>query len=110
MVMVSDESEVTALLDTRVEACEAKNIDQLMSLYSSEIAYFDVVPPEQFTGQDAVRRNFLRWFGEYEGPITLETRDLKRRGEWRCRVRAHAALGQRHDEGRVGALDTVALN
>ena len=34
VVMVSDESEAIALLDTRVEACEAKNIDQLMSLYS----------------------------------------------------------------------------
>lgn len=48
-----------------------------MSLYSSDIVYFDVVPPLQgFIGTDAVRRNFLRWFDEYEGPIGLETRDL----------------------------------
>jgi len=48
-----------------------------MSLYSPNIVYFDCVPPLQgFIGSDAVRRNFLRWFDEYEGPIGLETRDL----------------------------------
>jgi len=47
-----------------------------MSLYSPNIVYFDCVPPLHFTGSDAVRRNFLRWFNEYEGEIDLETRDL----------------------------------
>src|SRR5215211_9337837 len=73
----STQSEVKALLDSRVEACRAKDIDRLMSLYSPNIVYFDCVPPLQgFIGSDAVRRNFLRWFDEYEGPIGLETRDL----------------------------------
>jgi ketosteroid isomerase-like protein len=75
--MASTQSAVKALLDTRQEACRAKDIDRLMSLYSRNIVYFDVVPPLQgFIGSDAVRRNFLRWFDEYEGPIGLETRDL----------------------------------
>lgn len=76
--MASPQSEVKALLDARVEACRAKDIDRLMSLYSSDIVYFDCVPPLQgLIGSEAVRRNFLRWFDEYEGPIGLETRDLK---------------------------------
>ena len=70
------EHEIRELLDRRVEACRAKDIDQLMSLYSDNIVYFDVVAPLQFIGSDAVRRNFLRWFDEYKGPIGLETRDL----------------------------------
>jgi ketosteroid isomerase-like protein len=75
--MASTQSEIKALLDTRQEACRAKDIDRLMSLYSPDITYFDVVPPLQgFIGTDAVRRNFLRWFDEYEGPIGLQTRDL----------------------------------
>lgn len=76
MALNQSESEVRALLDRRVEACRVKDIDQLMSLYSPNIFYFDVVPPLQFTGTDAVRRNFVRWFDEYEGPIGLETHDL----------------------------------
>jgi ketosteroid isomerase-like protein len=74
--MASTQSEVRALLDSRVEACRAKDIDRLMSLYSPNIVYFDVVPPLHFIGSDAVRDNFVRWFNEYEGPIGLETHDL----------------------------------
>lgn len=74
--MVSIDAEVRTLLDSRVEACRAKDIDRLMSLYAPSIDYFDVVPPLHFIGADAVRRNFLRWFDEYKGPIRLETREL----------------------------------
>jgi ketosteroid isomerase-like protein len=69
----ADVTEVGALLDSRVEACRAKDIDRLMSLYAPDSIYFDVVPPLQFEGAEAIRRNFLRWFDEYEGPIGLET-------------------------------------
>ena len=76
--MASERADVRALLDSRIEACRAKDIDRLMSLYSTDIVYFDCVPPLQgFNGSDAVRRNFLRWFDEYEGPIGLESRDVK---------------------------------
>ncbi|TDD02297.1 DUF4440 domain-containing protein [Nonomuraea deserti] len=75
--MASSESEVRAMLDRRVEACRAKDLDKLMSLYASDIVYFDVVPPLQFKGSDEVRRNFKRWFDEYEGSIGLETHELQ---------------------------------
>ena len=45
--MMSSQSEVGALLDTRVEACQAKDVDRLMSLNSDDIIYFDVVPGMQ---------------------------------------------------------------
>lgn len=69
-------ADVMAVLDSRVEACRARDIDRLMSLYSPDIVYFDIIPPHQFIGADAVRRNFLRWFAEYQGEIGLETHDL----------------------------------
>ncbi|NUT03615.1 MAG: SnoaL-like domain-containing protein [Hamadaea sp.] len=74
--MTSYDSEVRTLLGNRVEACQAKDIDRLMSLYSPDIVYYDVVPPLEFIGADEVRRNFLRWFDEYDGPIGLETHGL----------------------------------
>lgn len=73
---VSALPEITALLDTRVEACRARDIDRLMSLYAPDCIYFDVVPPLEFAGSAAIRQNFLRWFGEYDGPIGLETSHL----------------------------------
>lgn len=74
--MTSSDSQVRALLESRVDACRTKDIDRLMSLYAPDIVYYDVVPPLQFTGLADVRGNFARWFGEYEGPIGLETHDL----------------------------------
>jgi ketosteroid isomerase-like protein len=41
-----------------------------------DITYFDVVPPLQYSGYDAVRRNFLRWFDGWERAIGVEIRDL----------------------------------
>ena len=74
--MTSTQSEVRALIDRWSEACRTKDIDRLMSLYSPDITYFDVVPPLQITGSDAVRRNFLRWFDGWESEIDVEKRDL----------------------------------
>jgi ketosteroid isomerase-like protein len=73
---VSAVSEVRTLLGNREEACRAKDIDRLMSLYSPDAIYFDVVPPLQFAESAAIRRNFLRWFDEYQGSIGLDTHAL----------------------------------
>lgn len=76
--MSSIDSDVVELLANRVEAQAGKDIDRLMSLYSDDVVYYDVVPPLQFVGSAEVRRNFQRWFDEYDGPISLETHDLAR--------------------------------
>jgi ketosteroid isomerase-like protein len=74
--MTSTESEVGALLDSRSEAIWTKDIDRLMSSYSPEIIYFDLVPDLQYTGSAALRGRFLDWFDAYEGSIGQEIRDL----------------------------------
>ena len=67
--MVSSQSELRALLDSRAEAMRMKDIDQLMSLYSPGIVYFDVVPPLQYAGTSALRGRFLDWFSRWQSPI-----------------------------------------
>ncbi|MFI7462290.1 YybH family protein [Nonomuraea sp. NPDC049646] len=74
--MMSEESAISALLEMRADACRVKDVDRLMALYAPDVVYYDVVPPMRFAGLDEARRNFVRWFGEYDGPITLETREL----------------------------------
>jgi ketosteroid isomerase-like protein len=49
--MASPQTEVSASLDSWSEAIRSKDIDRLMSLYSPDIVYFDVVPPLQFGGE-----------------------------------------------------------
>ncbi|MFJ2768841.1 YybH family protein [Streptomyces sp. NPDC087300] len=74
--MPEDEAEVRALLESRVDAARAKDADRLMAHFAPDVVYFDVVPPMRFTGHEEVRKNFVRWFEGYEGPIALETREL----------------------------------
>lgn len=74
--MASTQSEGRALLESWSEAARTKDIVRLMSLYSSDIVYFDVVPSLQFTGSAAVRSNFLRWFGGWKSSIGKEIREL----------------------------------
>ncbi|MEV0289297.1 nuclear transport factor 2 family protein [Kribbella sp. NPDC050820] len=77
MTQTSYDVAIDELLERRVEACRAKDIDALMSLYADDIVYYDVIAPLQFIGTDEVRRNFVRWFDEYDGPIGLETQDQR---------------------------------
>jgi ketosteroid isomerase-like protein len=74
--MSSAHSEVKALLDSWSGAIRAKDIDRLMSLYSPDIVYFDLVPPLRYAGSAAIRRNFLRWFDSWKSSIGTEIRDL----------------------------------
>jgi ketosteroid isomerase-like protein len=75
-VMASSETEVGALFGRRSEAMGNKDIDRLMSLYSPDIVYFDLVPPLRYTGSDALRSRFSEWFDRWEGAIGQEISDL----------------------------------
>jgi ketosteroid isomerase-like protein len=74
--MTSMQSEVRALLDDRSEAIWEKDIDRLMSFYSPDIVYYDLVPPLQYVGSAALRDRFLRWFAGYKSAIGQEIHDL----------------------------------
>ena len=74
--MISTQSDVRELLDGRSEAVWTKDIDRLMSFYSPDVVYFDLVPGLRYTGSDALRARFLEWFDAFEGPIGQETREL----------------------------------
>ncbi|MBF6171948.1 YybH family protein [Nocardia blacklockiae] len=74
--MTSNEDEIRAVLASRTEAQRSKDIDRLMSFYSPDTVYYDAVAPLRFTGAEEMRRNFVRWFDGYQGPIGLETHDL----------------------------------
>jgi hypothetical protein len=46
--MASTQAEGREPLDSRSGAIRLKDIDRLMALYSSDIVYFDLVPPLQY--------------------------------------------------------------
>ena len=74
--MADAQSEVRALLDSRSDAMRTKDIDRLMSLYSPDIVYFDLVPPLRYAGSTALRGRFLDWFQRWESAIGQEIGDV----------------------------------
>ena len=63
------EAMIRELLESRSAAMGAKDIEWLMSLYSDDIVYFDLVPPLRYMGSNALRERFLDWFPRWSGPI-----------------------------------------
>jgi ketosteroid isomerase-like protein len=74
--MDSTPSEVGALLDSRSEAIRTKDIDRLMSVYSPDVVYFDLVPPLRYAGSAALRERFQQWFGRWKSAIGQEISDV----------------------------------
>jgi uncharacterized protein (TIGR02246 family) len=109
--MTSTETEIKALLDTWSAAVAAKDVDGLMTLYAPDIVYFDVVPPLRFSGTEAVRKNFRRWFDIWASGIKSESRDLRilASGDTAIAFKLHRASGTRKDGREIGLWVRVTV-
>ncbi len=72
----NDEAEIKRVIEGYVEAHRAKDIDGVMSMYAPEIVTFDVVPPLQYVGADAMRKRWEEVFSSLPGPFGYEIADL----------------------------------
>ena len=75
----SNESEIKALYDNWAKAFEAHDIEGIMAVYApgDKLIAYDVVPPLQFKGKDAYRKDYLEFLAQYDGPIHVEYRDMR---------------------------------
>jgi uncharacterized protein (TIGR02246 family) len=71
-----DEAQIRALIDSWVKAISAKDVDAVMSHYAADIVTFDLAPPLQYTGADALKKSLEAWFPTFRGPVGYEIRDL----------------------------------
>jgi uncharacterized protein (TIGR02246 family) len=71
-----DEAQIRALIDERVKAVRARDINGAMSNVAPDIVSFDVVNSLQNIGADAARKRAEEWFSSFPGPIGYEIRDL----------------------------------
>jgi ketosteroid isomerase-like protein len=69
--MNADRAAIQALEDTYNEGFNAKDVDKVMSVYlpGKELFVFDVVPPREYKGSDAYRKDFEGLFAAFTGPI-----------------------------------------
>jgi uncharacterized protein (TIGR02246 family) len=71
-------ADIRALEERFVAAFKAKDVDAIMKVYAPDqtLVVFDVVPPRQYVGAAAYRKDWQTFFDSFEGPITVELTDL----------------------------------
>lgn len=72
----SNESEIRKLIDDWASAFRARDVNHIMSCYAPDIVAFDVVPPLQYVGADAYRKDWEGMMSMCEGQNNIEMRDL----------------------------------
>jgi uncharacterized protein (TIGR02246 family) len=94
-----DRAEIRALEERFVAAMKAKDLDAIMKVYApgQTLFVFDVIPPRQYVGAAAYRKDWQTFLDSFEGPITVELSDLD--------VAADRNLAFSHSIQRVAGTD-----
>jgi uncharacterized protein (TIGR02246 family) len=75
----NDETEIRQLLDRWKKAFEAKDMNGIMSIYEpgQALVAYDIVPPLQYKGFDAYKKDYQEFLNQFDGPIGVEFRNLE---------------------------------
>jgi len=75
----ADDAKIKALEDQFAAAFNAKDVDAIMKVYipDDSLFVFDVVPPRQYVGAKAYRKDWEDLFASLKGPMKFEITDLK---------------------------------
>ena len=74
----NNEAEIRQLLDRWAKAFHARDLNGIMSIYEpgSALVSYDIVPPLQYTGYDAYKKDYQEFLDQFQGPIDIEYRGL----------------------------------
>ncbi len=75
-----DEEEIRALEQRYTAAFKAKDVDTIMKGYApgGDLFVFDVIPPRQYVGFDAYKKDWEDFFAAFPGPVDqFELTDLR---------------------------------
>jgi ketosteroid isomerase-like protein len=72
----AEEADIGALELQFAVAVNAKDVDALMKVYDPDVFVFDVVPPRQYVGAAAYRKDWEAFMGAYKGPVKFQVTDL----------------------------------
>src|SRR5690242_6885810 len=73
----NSEAAIHQWVDRWAKAFRGHDLDGIMALYAPEVVAYDVVPPLQFSGREAYRKDYAEFLAQYDGPIDVEIRELR---------------------------------
>jgi ketosteroid isomerase-like protein len=96
----SDEAQIRALESRFAAAVNAKDVNDIMKVYipDESLVVFDVVPPRQYVGADAYRKDWEGFLTQLMGPAKFGITDLH--------VFTAGPLGYSHSIQHVQGTDT----
>ena len=71
-----DETKIRDLMDDWVQVLRSRDVDAIVSRQAPGVVSFDVVNPLQYVGSNETRRCAEEWLSSFQGPVSLEIRDL----------------------------------
>jgi uncharacterized protein (TIGR02246 family) len=72
----ADKAAIQALYQKFGEAFDKKDVTTIMSVYAPDVFVFDVVPPRQYVGYDAYKKDWDDTFAMMPGPSKTTFTDL----------------------------------
>jgi ketosteroid isomerase-like protein len=75
----SDAADIKALEKSYVDAFNAKDLNAIMAVYSPDenLVAFDAIPPRQYVGFNAYKKDTADFLAAFPGPIRVEQTDWK---------------------------------
>lgn len=75
----ANETQIRQLFDRWAKAFRAHDVDAIMSVYAPDdaVVAYDIVPPLQYLGNAAYRKDYETFLAQYDGPIEIEARNLR---------------------------------
>jgi uncharacterized protein (TIGR02246 family) len=94
-----DEAKIEALENSFTAAFNAKDVNAVMKVYvpDAKLVVFDVVPPRQYLGADAYRKDWQEFFSMFKGAPKFSITDLQ--------IEAAGTLGYSHSIQHVSGTD-----
>lgn len=71
-----EEAQVRRLIEDWTKAARDKDIDGLMACYAPDVVSFDMIPPLQYVGADAYRKDWQQGFEMCQEAGEFETHDV----------------------------------
>jgi uncharacterized protein (TIGR02246 family) len=72
----SGEAQIQTLEKQFVAAVQAKDVAKIMAVYSPDVFVFDLVPPRQYVGQAAYKKDWENVLAGTVGPVKFSVSDL----------------------------------
>ncbi|MGH6887866.1 MAG: YybH family protein [Rhizomicrobium sp.] len=97
----NDKRDIRALEDRFAAAVSAKDLDAIMKVYApgQNLFVFDVVPPRDYAGWDAYRKDWQTFLGTLKGPLKFAVSDLD--------VHSDGTLAYSHSIQHMSGTDTA---